>query len=581
MSQPVLRTWSGSAALALLVLSTFIAGCPKKTEPAAPELTAEAPYLPILSVPPKDLPSRSASLEQIAQFAWQEFLALNWKASVDATNPPSATNPRGMPDLNWNYSMPAPQSPNPLVWQTYAQTTELRPNGPLTTPWANLGIPVYSYYTPPVQGNGVNNLWNNLDEDNEIGSCDIYANYNAQPEPKELVLFQVRVNKDEYEYLRTNYGPDQNCAPAGTSGAMNYPNCNQSAGGLLAQAQAAVIVNIQKPGYLYFPAQATTCDCPPEQAICLPCGNAAPGGPEGAIEVKSAWRRLLPSEDASRFFTTTSVYYDLNESGQLAYYNDTFALVGMHIIHKTRNFPDFIFATFEQVDVENSDAQFVPLAPTFPPPAVAPPNPPPPGSEVPPAVVITRQTGQTNRQQLHPVPSVLDDVTEKVRAQLVALNPSTVWQYYRLTGVQGASIDCPVTFPTQTPPVTASTANCVQYQDSTQCTQLNPNYYMANFMVESDPFLNNFSGPGFGAGGNAIFPGDCQNTVYNSQLYNNGGCKGCHGVAQTAFGTDFSFLLDFGNNKPSIVPATVHYNAPVTQVKQASLKKYLHATATP
>ena len=48
------------------------------------------------------------------------------------------------------------------------------------------------------------------------------------------------------------------------------------------------------------------------------------------------------------------------------------------------------------------------------------------------------------------------------------------------------------------------------------------------------------------------------------------------GVAQTAFGTDFSFLLDFGNNKPSIVPATVHYYPPANAADLASLKKYMH-----
>ena len=560
MSQLVLRASSAVLVFILLI------GCPaeKPAEPK-PDVAGTAPYLIISPTPPKDLPSRSASLEDVAKFAWQEFLALNWKASIDSTNPPSASNPRGKPDPNWNYSMPAPQSPNPLTWQTYAQTTELRPNGPLVTPWDNLGIPVYSYYNPPVQGNGVNNLWNNLDEDNEIGSCDIYGNYNAQPSPKQLVLFQVRVNKDEYEYLRTSYGPDQNCGPAGTG--MTYPNCTSSTGGLLAQAQAAVIKNITQPGYLYYPGQTTTCDCPPGQAICLPCGNTATGA-EGAIEVKSAWRRLLPTEDASRFFTATSVYYDLNEAGQLAYYNDAFALVAMHIIHKTTNFPDFIFATFEQVDVEKSDAEYIPLSPPFPPVS----NPPAAGTEIPPAVPIVRQTGQTNRQEMHPVPAILDQVTENVRKQLVALNPSTVWQYYRLTGVQGASIDCPVDLQG----AAATTVNCIQKQNSTTCTQLNPNYYMANFMVESDPFLNNFSGPGFGNKGNAIFPGDCQNTVYQAQIFNNGGCKGCHGVAQTAFGTDFSFLLDFGNNKPSIVPATVHYYPPANAADLASLKKYMH-----
>jgi hypothetical protein len=33
-----------------------------------------------------------------------------------------------------------------------------------------------------------------------------------------------------------------------------------------------------------------------------------------------------------------------------------------------------------------------------------------------------------------------------------------------------------------------------------------------------------------------------------------GGCKGCHGVAQTSFGTDFSFLLDFAPASRSLTP---------------------------
>jgi hypothetical protein len=37
-------------------------------------------------------------------------------------------------------------------------------------------------------------------------------------------------------------------------------------------------------------------------------------------------------------------------------------------------------------------------------------------------------------------------------------------------------------------------------------------------------------------------------------------CKGCHGVAQTAFGTDFNFLLDFGAGKPVNNPDTIFYH---------------------
>ncbi len=370
----------------------------------------------------------------------------------------------------------------------------------------------------------------------------------------------MRVNKDEYEYIRQNYGKDQNVGPS----QATTPGAPVFAGGRLARAQAKVKANITKPPFAYYGSKpVSTCKCPPDLAICLPCGVFAPRNsglatPEGTIEVKTAWRRLMPGDDATHFFTTTAIYYDLNSQGQLAYYNDTFALVGMHIIHKTQNFPDFVFATFEQVDVEQSGSNYITLDGN--------------GVEQPPTVPIMRQTGQTDRMQMHPVPPVLDQVTQKVRQQLTSLNPRTVWQYYRLTGVLGASIDCPVNLQEQP----ATTGNCVQYQNATTCTTLNPNYYMANFMVESDPFLNNFSGPGFGNKGLAIFPNNCSNTVYKNKIYDNGGCKGCHGVAQTAFGTDLSFLLDFGNNKPSIRPATIHYDAPGSvPAKPASLKHFM------
>ena len=515
-------------------------------------LQAQTPYLKISAAPPPDLPSRSASLEDVAKFAWQEFLALNWKASVDPNHAPSPTNPRGTPDGTWNYSMPTPVYPNPVVWQTYAQTTELRPNGPLTTPWNNLTYPKYSYQVPILVGSGSNTLWNNLDEDSEIGSCDIYAHYANQAAPKNLVLFQVKVNKDEYEYVRTAYGATQNL-PVVLPGAK-VPACPSNA--LLCNVQTAVAKNIVNPPYAYYPGAPSTCNCPPGKAICLPCGQLGASPVTGAIEVKTAWRKLTPQDNPAHFFTATAIYYDMNANGKLAYYNDTFGLVGMHIIHKTTNFPDFVFATFEQVDVEGSGSDYVLLTNA--------------GAQTGPFVPIVRQTGQTNRTQMHPVPPLLDQVTAKVRAQIVGLNKSTIWQYYRLTGVQGASTDCPVTLPAGVKP---NTQNCINYQNATQCTAatLNPNYYMANFMVESDPLLNNFSGPGFANA--AIFKGStCQNTVYANKIYDNGGCKGCHGAAQTNIGTDFSFLLDFGNNKPSITPATIHYVVPATQLTATATK---------
>lgn len=534
-----------------------IAGCGRDAPPQAPAPTPAAVIaagIPITSTPPQDLPSRDASLGELAQFAWQEFLALSWKSAVAPGASPVGL--RGKPDPNWSYAT-AGAHPELLVWQTYAQTTELRPNGPLTIPFAELGTPAYSYSGTVTAGPGSPSftLWNNLDEDNEIGSCDVYGQYPSQTPPRNLVLYQVKVNADEYEYLRTNFGADQDkCAASDSS----CPQANQTpTGGALYRAQTQVVANIAQPPYAYYPAQPSgptgTCDCPPDQAICLPCGgasNPAGGTYEGAIEVKSAWRKLLPADDASRFYTTEAIYYEVDATGAVTYHNDTFALIGIHIIHKTQNFPDFVFATFEQVDVEQANMVYALLDGS---------------TEQLPVVPIVRQTGQTNRTQNHPVPPTLDAVTSEVHAQLTAMNPDIIWQYYRLTGVQGASVDCP---PNPDTGLANPVTDCPANQDPVTCTNLDPNYFMANFVVESDPFLNNFSGPGFGS--NPF--GNCRNTVYANAIYDNGGCKGCHGVAQVSFGTDFSFLLDFGNNKPSVLPAGINNptNDPTTAATVAA-----------
>ena len=531
--QPCLQRLHSYVLLVAFVLAAVISAFPQQS------------YLPIVNRPPHDVPGgRDASLEQLAKFAWQEFLALNWKASM--------TSYRGTPDATWNYSTKGPY-PQLLVWQTYTQTTELRPNSPLTTTWNGLGTPAtrkptYSYQVKiaPGSSNAKFNLWNNLDEDSEIGSCNIYRNYNPQ-KSDDLVLFQVKVNKAEYEYLRVNFGKDQ-----------NNPN------GLLGTTQAAVMSYIQNTTsapYSYYAGAQTTCNCPPGKAICLPCGDSTQpaDNAEGAIEVKTAWRHLLPTDDPSHFYTTTAQYYDTDAKGNLVYRNGTFALIGMHIIHKTKSFPDFVFATFEQIEVENSGYQYILLN-----------N----GTQTGNAVAIKRQGyPDNNATEMHPVPQELDTVSNAVHQQLAALNPNIPWQFYRLSGVQGKSVSCPVEIGSQKPTEAQCVArsagsSTVVIQPST-CTKIDPNYFMANFVVESDPFLNNFSGPGFGPN---PFP-KCQNTIHNGQIYDNGGCKGCHGVAQTGFGTDFSFLLDFGNNKPSISPATIHYVPPSSELTTESHKK--------
>ncbi len=200
------------------------------------------------------------------------------------------------------------------------------------------------------------------------------------------------------------------------------------------------------------------------------------------------------SEDPSRYYTTNAIYYDVDSNGKTIYKNGVFAPIGLHIIHKTTNFPDYVFATWEHVDVEKSGMDYINL------------NHISQAEEGGPHPIL-RQTGQTDRTQNHPVPPILDTVTGRVHDQLKALNKDTVWQNYRLAGVQGAVVDCPSSSKDTAPD------KCSAGQDPATCAALDPNYFMANFAVESDPFLNNFSGPGFGG---APF-GTCENTVYQGR----------------------------------------------------------------
>ena len=65
------------------------------------------------------------------------------------------------------------------------------------------------------------------------------------------------------------------------------------------------------------------------------------------------------------------------------------------------------------------------------------------------------------------------------------------------------------------------------------------NYFLANYVVESDSTLADFKGSGIGT------PHDGKpNILYDGQFFTMGGCQGCHGVAQKNLGGDFSFLLD-------------------------------------
>ena len=151
---------------------------------------------------PHDVPSgRSASIQDLAIFAWREFIALNWVAMDPAT-----TGTRGRPNVNIDFlSIKADKNGNfpLLVWQTYRHKNELFPAGGPADPNFDSSAPTYKYKYPATAGpNATLNVFNNLDETSEIGLCLMFAHYATN---KIRIAYEAKVNRTEFDYANKNY----------------------------------------------------------------------------------------------------------------------------------------------------------------------------------------------------------------------------------------------------------------------------------------------------------------------------------------------------------------------------------------
>jgi hypothetical protein len=469
---------------------------------------------------PHDVPAgKTASIQDIAIFAWREFVALNWP-SVD----PAATGLRGTPDTSADFvsiKKDADGSFPLLVWHTYQHKNELFPADGATNKSFDSKAPVYKYSLnaaniplKPGANNPSFTLFNNLDETSQIGLCTMFSHNNIR------IAYEAKVNRGLYDYAnKTNLTA---CTPG---------NCPT-----LASALVNTRNNLAAYGGICTPPVN-----PPGQVITLPCGDASVAGPagEGAIEVKAAWRPLTPQEAGSgRFFTRKVLFYTGDQNGQSEYQNGVWGLIALHIIHKTVSFPTFVFATWEQVDNYNDqtnqntqDLRFHNIFPDYPAPAGKPVVDPPP-----PDIPVTRA---------HPIHSQIPPVNDAVHAAFKAKDPNTIWQYYKLIGVQGN--------PVNGPPASNAPIDDLSY------------YYLANIVVETNQTLQNFAGS---------VNGDTGTTQPFLNIYLNGapgspfqmgGCQGCHGTQGQAFGGDMSRLLGVAPDNSTHPPETIDGDEQVLQ----------------
>lgn len=74
--------------------------------------------------------------------------------------------------------------------------------------------------------------------------------------------------------------------------------------------------------------------------------------PTGSLEVKAAWRILTPSDTVSRFHAVSAqvMTFDAQGNPTGTFASQTVGLVGLQLVYKAKGFPQWIWATFEQVD---------------------------------------------------------------------------------------------------------------------------------------------------------------------------------------------------------------------------------------
>jgi hypothetical protein len=447
--------------------------------PAVQSASAQVPLPPnfISADVPHDVPSgQSASIQDLAIFAWREFVALNW-AAMD----PATTGTRGRPNVNVDFlSIKADQNGNfpLLVWQTYRHKNELFPADGQTDSSFDSKMPTYKYKAMPTAGPNAPtlNIFNNLDETSEIGLCTMFAHNTIR------VAYEPKVNRAIFDYANTN----------------NFTKCDDKGNcPTLKAALTKTMGNLAQHG--------GKCSTDSSGIVSLPCGDAAVAGDagEGAIEIKAAWRQLTnPEAMSGRFFTQKIIFYTGPQFLSQTYNNAVYGLVALHIIHKTISFPAFVFASWEQVDnyddTTNQNTEDLKFNNT---------------SNPPPNIAVTR---------VHPIHSQIPPVNDAVHAAFTATNPTTIWQYYKLIGVQATPVNGP-------PPSTA-TMDDLSY------------YYLANIVVETNQTLQNFFGAVNSNGGVVPFQNVYLNGASGSP-FQMGGCQGCHGTQGQSIGGDMSRLI--------------------------------------
>lgn len=424
------------------------------------------------------VPYPTQTLTELATFAWQEFVALNYPADPMHRGQPLAGASLG-------------DSADARVWESYWHRVEIFPfdEAPVTSSGAanTTARPTYKYQTFDFTATNFGGTgtapaadalpWNNLDEDNELNVDEMFAHVSDPTTPtgftnENRIIYEAKMNE-----VGANYVLGNNLYEAAT--------------------RNVAIANSSTPAALM--STAGTCATGSSTLVSFPCGTAA--GSEGHIEIKAAWMKLTADEMSGGTYYTNEVLRYEADSGTDKWYVDTYGLAGLHIIHKTENFPTFVFATFEHNDLIATGVGYT--------------------DEITETGRGSGDTAGTNvviTDRDNPIPADVAAVNTTVQAAI----SDTVFSNYQLVGVQAYPMDFSQ----------IGMTNTVHGASS---------YYLANIVIESNEELQNFRGdkPAGEQDTNNIWFQDSSAAHVNKNM---GGCMGCHGVAES-MGADFSFLM--------------------------------------
>ncbi|GAA5495178.1 hypothetical protein Rhal01_01353 [Rubritalea halochordaticola] len=231
--------------------------------------------------------------KQFDLFSWATFVALNWPA--DDQGNPKGDSISAHPDA-------------PRVWETYLSPTQIfKADGSTPDAW---GTPEHKHEDGKpkrvlLATSKKTHRPHVLDEVNEA-----FFN-NETPLPpivdlnKEYVRYEIRINKAEYEYILSNKLYNQE-----------------------GQANFLKVVGNQ---------------------ISFPSGQSGATPQFGAMELKVAWKKLTDDEVTSKKFYTIKpeVYHPYSKKYTHGHH---YGLVGMHIMVRTKDASEWVWATFEHVD---------------------------------------------------------------------------------------------------------------------------------------------------------------------------------------------------------------------------------------